>query len=76
MFVLQKCFLSLSPEWRVSVDRILHPLLALPTVRVLCQPQTQSLLVQLDSRVDAHDLNCICGCCGSERSGCCEWLAF
>ena len=58
------------------MERILRPLLALPTIRVLCQPQTQSLLVQLGCQVDAHDVYCICGHCGSERSGRCEWVVF
>ena len=74
--VLEQCVLSALPDWRVIVERILHPLLALPTVRVLCHPQTQSVLVQLGSEVDAHDVYCICGRRGSERSGRREWVAF
>ena len=74
--VLEQCVLSASPEWRVIVERILRPLLALPTMRVLCHPQTRSVLVQLGSEVDAHDVYCICGRCGSERSGRREWVAF
>ena len=54
----------------------MRPLLALPTIRVLCHPQTQSLLVQLGSEVDAHDVYCIFGHCGYERSGRREWVAF
>ena len=58
------------------MERILRPLLALPTVRVFGHPQTQSVLVQLGSEVDAHDVYCICARCGSERSGRREWVAF
>ena len=58
------------------MERILRPLWALPTIRVLCHPQTQSLLVQLGIEVAVHDVYCICGRCGSERSGRREWVAF
>ena len=49
----------------VILECILRPLWALPTIRVLCHPQTQSLLVHFGSEVDAHDVYCICGRCGS-----------
>ena len=63
-------------EWHVIVEHILQPLLALPTGRVFCHQQTHSLLVQLESEMDAHDVYCICGCCGSERTSQREWVAF
>ena len=56
VLVLEQCVLSVSPDGRVFVERVLWPLRALPTIRVLCHPQTQSLLVQLGSEVDAHDV--------------------
>ena len=36
--VLGQCVLSVLPEWRAIVERVQRPLLALPTVRVLCPP--------------------------------------
>ena len=53
-----------------------HSAATIGTFRVLCHAQTQSLLVQLGSEVDAHDVYCICGRRGSERSGRHEWVAF
>ena len=74
--MLEQSVLTASPEWRVIVERVERPLLALPTVRVLCHPQTQSLLLQLGGEVDAHDVYRICGRCGVERSGRREWVEF
>ena len=74
--VFEQCVLSASPEWRVIVERIVRPLLALPTITVLCNVHTQSVLVQLVSEVDAHDVYCIYGHCRYERSGRREWVAF
>ena len=48
--------MSVSPQWHVIVERILRPLLALPTIGVLCHPQTQWLLVHFGSDPDAHDV--------------------
>ena len=74
--VLEQCVLSASPNWCVIVEHILQPLLALPTIRVFCHPQTQSLLVLFGSEADAHNVYSICGRGGSERSGRREWVAF
>ena len=73
--VVEVCFECVI-EWHAIAEHIPHPLLALQIVRVLCHPQTRWLLVQLDSEVEAHDVYCICGRRGSERSGHREWVAF
>ena len=37
---------------------------------------TQSILLQLDPTVLEHDIHCICGRCGTKRSGVRQWIAF
>ena len=56
---------SASPEWRVIAERIIRPLMAQSSIRVLCHPVTQSILLQLDPTVLEHDVYCICGRCGT-----------
>ena len=76
--MLEQWVLSASPEWCVIVERVLRPLLAMPTVRVLCHPQTQSLLLQLGGEVDAHDMTstAFVDVAGIERSRRREWVEF
>ena len=50
--------------------------MAQSSIRVLCHPVTQSILLPLYPTVLEHDIYCICGRCGTERSGVCQWIAF
>ena len=54
--VLEKCVLSASPEWRVIAERIIRPLMAQSSIRVLCHPMTRSILLQLDPTVLEHGI--------------------
>ena len=74
--VLEQCVLNASPEWRVIAERIIRPLMAQSSIRVLCHPVTQSILLQLDPTVLEHDIYCMCGRCGTKRSGVRQWIAF
>ena len=74
--VLEQCVLSASPEWRVIAERIIRPLRAQSSFRVLCHSVTQSILPQLDPTALEHDIYCICGRCGTKRSGVRHWIAF
>ena len=74
--VLEQCVLSASPKWRVIAQRIIRPLMAQSSIRVLCHPVTHSILLQLDPSVLEHDIYCICGRCGTKHSGVCRWIAF
>ena len=74
--VLEHCVLSASPEWRVIAERIIRPLMAQSSIRVLCHHVTQSILLQPDPTVLEHDMYCMCRHCGTKRSGVRQWIAF
>ena len=47
--VLEQCVTSASPEWRVIAERVIRPLMAQSSIRVLCHPVTQSILPSFSS---------------------------